>query len=335
MPIEALIQRALFISKTIGAKQDLRLARKIASYSTPLDFAGDLEALGITGHAWLHVRQLRIDPKMVFAHPNLLKDHPDASMYYRGIATLSLKQVAQEACNVDAWETKAPKARVTLDRARKVCHLYNRVTSSVLEALPNWELNDGHRNILATMGIRIDGSLRNLIGQNAERNIRSMVVNWLSSESNLSCKQTGRGDTEWLLGEDQSVRLNFSSEPDIGFYQRVTRNGTEDWELVASIEIKGGTDPAGALERLGAIKKSFDNTPVRCKNFLVLGVVTNEMRRQMDQMRIDGTFLLSEVLEAGDRQDEFLSEVFHHTLRLLDKPFRHSSRVLVDRFGDE
>lgn len=332
MPIDALIQRALYISKTIGAKDDLRLARIIASYSAPLDFVGEMKALGISENAWLHAKQQRIDPKLVFAHPKLLAAHPDASMYYRGIATLSLKQVAQEACAVETWESKGTKAKVTLDRVRKVCRLYNSVTSSVLEARPNWELQDGQRNILATMGIRIDGSLRNLIGQNAERNIRNMIVSWLTSESNLSYKQTGKGGVEWLLGEEASVRMNFSSEPDVGFYRITARQAGEEWELVASIEIKGGTDPAGALERLGAIKKSFDNTPVRCKNFLVLGVVTDEMRRQMDQMRIDGSFLLSEVLQAGARRDEFLSEVFHHTLRLLDEPFRQKARLVVDRY---
>ncbi len=96
MPTESLIQRALFISKTIGAKEDLRLARIIASYSGQLDFAGSRTELGITDYAWLHVRQLRVEPKMVFAHPDLLLAHPDASMYYRGIATLSLKQVLAE-----------------------------------------------------------------------------------------------------------------------------------------------------------------------------------------------------------------------------------------------
>ena len=37
---------------------------------------------------------------MVFAHPDLLQQHPDATLYYRGIATLSLKRVSDMVTNL-------------------------------------------------------------------------------------------------------------------------------------------------------------------------------------------------------------------------------------------
>ena len=76
--------------------------------------------------------------------------------------------------------------------------------------------------------------------------------------------------------------MRYGSEPDIEFSRVVN----EESEVVATIEIKGGKDPAGALERLGAIQKSFEATPPNCVNILIAGVVTPEMRRALDQ---DGT----------------------------------------------
>ena len=111
----------------------------------------------------------------------------------------------------------------------------------------------------------------------------------------------------------------YSSEPGICFERRLPDGS---WEIVSTVEIKGGTDPAGALERLGAVKKSFDQTPTRAKNFLVVGVVTDEMRKQLEQMQIEKFFLLNETLYNDAEWAKFINEVFHHTLRLLESPYR-------------
>ena len=69
------------------------------------------------------------------------------------------------------------------------------------------------------------------------------------------------------------IVMVFSSEPDVAFLRGEL--------LEATIEIKGGIDPAGALERLGAAEKSAQaaiGVNTRCKNFLVAGVITAEMR---------------------------------------------------------
>ena len=90
--------------------------------------------------------------------------------------------------------------------------------------------------------------------------------------------------------------------------------------LEATIEIKGGIDPAGALERLGAAEKSAQaaiEINARCKNFLVAGVITAEMRRRLDQSRLfEKDFQLVELLSDETRQAEFLAEIFSYTLRI-------------------
>ena len=103
------------------------------------------------------------------------------------------------------------------------------------------------------------------------------------------------------------VTMRFGSEPDIGF----ERDGS--WALI--IEIKGGKDPAGALERLGAIKKTFDEAPNDCRNFLVVGVVTTTMRERLGEMRMEGYFEIDELRDAG-AWEEFMNEIFHHSLRI-------------------
>ena len=104
----------------------------------------------------------------------------------------------------------------------------------------------------------------------------------------------------------------FSSEPDVAFRR--------DGSLEATIEVKGGIDPAGALERLGAADKSAQaaiEVNPRCKNFLVAGVITPEMRRRLDQSRLfEKDFELVELLSDENRQSEFFAELFNHTLRL-------------------
>ncbi len=253
--------------------------------------------------------------------------HPETSLYYRGIATLSLKRVQHVAASVDTWEKRNAKAKVTPERAQKVAQLYNSVISSLLDSLTDWDLKDAQRNIIATMGISIDGSVRNLIGQNAEKNVHRLIVDWLAEESGIRCAKVRNAESCWLIGVEQDIRMEFSSEPDIGFYRRSDNVNPSTWQLIATIEIKGGTDPAGALERLGAIKKSFDTTPTQCKNFLVLGVVTDTMSAQMKEMHIERHFLLSQILTDSSARDDFLNEIFHHALELFGLGCRHRHHV--------
>ena len=98
----------------------------------------------------------------------------------------------------------------------------------------------------------------------------------------------------------------YGSEPDVAF--------VKDGGVVATIEIKGGKDPAGALERLGAVQKSLAETPPGCTNVLVAGVVTDEMQTRLDQMGVTKVFLPEELAADGPGWDGFIRELFHHTI---------------------
>lgn len=305
--------RALILSKALKRRDDVRIRTIVENFAGALHYLEQgLEELAISSEAWNCVRRLDVRPKMVFAHPELLQRHPETSLYYRGIATLSLKRVSSIAGNVDNWETPPGGNRrpPNSDVVRRVTRLYNATISSIIEGTDAWTLENGYRNILATIGITQDGKMRNIIGQEAERAVRDKLSRWIE-DMGIPCERQGR----WLmLGEAKAVRMAYGSEPDIVFEKY--HEQTDAWTQEVTIEIKGGTDPAGALERLGAIKKSFDQTPARTENIAILGVVTHAMRAELNEMKITD-FDLYDVVQTKAGWDGFVEELFHHKLRLI------------------
>ena len=301
--------RSMLMAERIRERTDQSIGKLINEFTEELGFL-PLEDLMISERAWNYVANSEIDPKLVFAHPLLLRRMPRTSQYYRGMALLPQKRVADIAVGVSAWEDGSRKRPITEEQAKSVARLYNAVLSSIIEGTSDWTLENGYRNIVANMGIGLDGTFRNIIGQDAEHQVRTRIRNWLDSQE-LIVNRNPDG-TEFELPNSYSMR--FGSEPDILFCRQ-----TDDRErVVATIEIKGGKDPAGALERLGAMQKSFEATPPNCVNMLVVGVVTPEMQTRLDQMGVEKVFLLDEVSHDGESWTEFINEVFHFTVRITE-----------------
>ncbi|PYJ70636.1 MAG: hypothetical protein DME76_04885 [Verrucomicrobia bacterium] len=147
------------------------------------------------------------------------------------------------------------------------------------------------------MGISIDGSMRNKVGAVGEDRIRRMILEWLIANDLVIKPSLKRDDLpEQLPGEIQlkrGVTMRFSSEPDIAFEQRSI--------VKATVEIKGGVDPAGTLERYGAAKKSFEHAVARspqCRNFYIGGVLTKELQRRIAADRlVEKTYSLIDLLK--------------------------------------
>ena len=309
--LEEARQRALIISERIRERSDLAARRVIEEFAEPLEYAAELENLAIAAEAWQHVREAGIEPKMVFAHPDILHYRPETSLHYRGIATLSQKRVQGMATQVISWEAGTYRRPPTLERCRRVARVYNAVISVIITGTDGWTLENGYRNVLATIGITEDGSLRNIVGQAGEEAVKTRISRWLAANPQIDTRVDGA--VTWL-GNGGDWRMIYSSEPDISFERRT---GIDEWQIEATIEVKSGTDPAGALERLGAIQKSFSETPARSRNFAVLGVVTPEMRRRLDEMNVARDFSLYHILNDNNAWDDFVREIFHHTLRII------------------
>ena len=298
-----LIRRSKVLSERIRQRTDVRVRKIVDEFSDRLDYA-PLEDLMINRSAWEHVTGSGIEPRQVFAHPVLLQKFPEASLYYRGLALLPQKRMrAAGAPDVKNWENGSLVRPVSHESATEVCRLYNSVISSIIEGTAEWTMENGYRNILSNVGITLDGMFRNLIGQDAERLIKTKIEDWLR-ERGLIVERKSR-DTFLLSGD---VTMIYGSDPDVLF----TRTGRH----VATIEIKGGKDPAGALERLGAMQKSFDATPPGCQNILIAGVVTSEMQSRLEQIGVVKVFILDHLLN-DEKWNKFTTEVFHHTLRIL------------------
>ena len=301
------LRRSTLMAQRIQQRTDLALRQIIKEFADEMSFL-PLEEMMISEKAWEHVATLGIEPRLVFAHPSLLREHPSTSQYYRGIALLPRKRVTELAGSVDSWESESRTTPISNDHLSQVARLYNAAISSIVEGSSQWTLENGYRNIIANMGIGLDGTFRNIIGQDAEQLVKTRIRDWLDSR-----KLILERNTEQLLFElPDGYRMRYGSEPDIEFSQV---KGTET-TIVSTIEIKGGKDRAGALERLGAIRKSFGATPPGCVNMLIAGVVTTEMQERLDSLGLKRIFLLDDLIGSGGRWFEFLNEVFHHTVRI-------------------
>ena len=299
-PGDALYKSRL-LSELVRQREDVALRKAVEDFGTELDFE-PLENLMISEAAWQYAAAAGIEPKLVFAHPVLLRSLPETSQYYRGMTFLSQKQVQQLAVSVSGWEAGSRSKMIPISSCLNVARLYNAVISSIIEDSSDWSLENGYRNIIATMGIRLDGMFRNKIGQMAEARIKTRIADWLREQGLIM--ESGDG----LYRLPAGYEMRYGSEPDIRF--------NKDDRTVATIEIKGGKDPAGALERLGAMQKSFAETPAGCVNILIAGVVTPEMKTRLEQMGVVKVYLLGDLAVDGPAWEEFLRELFHHIIRI-------------------
>ena len=234
----------------------------------------------------------------------MLAVHPETSQYYRGMTLLSQKQVQAIACNVRNWEDGTFKRAPSAEKCLEVARLYNFVISSIIEGSSDWTLENGYRNIIATMGISLDGSIRNQIGKDAEELIKTKIANWL-----IENKLTNQAADAAEFQLPNNTLMRYRSEPDV----EILRHGT----TIATVEIKGGKDPAAALERLGSMQKNFAKTPPGCQNFLIAGVITAEMRSRLNEIGVVKVFELDELCYDNKKWDEFVTAVFHHAARIV------------------
>ena len=132
--LESARARARLISEHIRQRRDLHVRSLLEQFDGDIDYAGNLETLAIADEAWAYIQDAGIDPKLVFAHPTVLREHPETSLHYRGIATLSLKRVQALATSVSSWEGGQSNRKPSVSNCEKVARLYNAVISVVILA---------------------------------------------------------------------------------------------------------------------------------------------------------------------------------------------------------
>ena len=91
---------------------------------------------------------------------------------------------------------------------------------------------------------------------------------------------------------------------------------------MGGVEIKAGIDPAGALERLGAMMKSFENIrseSSEAETILVASCITDEVDQRLRGMRGVRTFIMTDVIQNRKSQGKRLMNIMRGCIDLTNK----------------
>ena len=312
--------KSLLIVTSLQKRTDLKVFETLTKLKIALAWE-PLSNFMIEEGAWRYVTEERkYDPKLIFCHPEVVMAIPSTSFYYRGLTGLSIKAAKDYIGSVESLEKGNERAKIDDEKALKMARVYNTFICSIIKGATDWTLENGKRTIIATLGITLDGVMRNKVGSIAEERVRTLVFEWLK-ERGLVISPTKEeidetDDLPVVCELIDNVIMKFSSEPDISFSKKTDTSE----ELMAVIEIKGGIDPAGALERYGAATKSFQHAlreSQRCKNFFLSAVYTPELQNRIQGDRLVEKFYdIIDILEEPDVREDFFNELFHYSLRL-------------------
>jgi hypothetical protein len=319
------LERTRFFARKldeIGLRGALELLGSLVAKGKSERLHWSLPKLAISDAAWRRVAASNRDRLIYFCHPSVIETHPILITYYRGAALLSQKGMAYAGVHAEGIE----KGRVSLspDAAVTIARLVNRHVSELLE-YRDLQPVEVERLAYVALGAQIQGSWNNAVGAGATQNVkRLLVAHWYASGVIASLQKkrvkypAEPGDLEVTLDSipdysgvyfSNGSTAVFASEPDVSL-----RNprGT----LTGAIEIKGGTDPAGALERLGAAEKSFraaraESPQHPCKTILLMAAITEEVARrlQAEPSLFNSTYELAELYVNDEKLQAFRREV--------------------------
>ena len=280
----------------------------------------------ISKTAWETLKTNKVDPMLVFVHPKILQLNPSFLKYYRSVAMLPQKglKAISGVNNVEKIERgKMDAGSLSNELVNKLVASINEVLSLVITLASDIGENEIQGMMYATAGTNIDGSWRNSIGNEGERVIRSIILRELLFQKDISsiCDRQNRTSSisdlvahEALDSIENIKAINlkngfsilFSSEPDITLYD-------DCGAIVGVIEIKAGLDPAGALERLGAMLKSFENTLAEYPNavtVLVASCITDEVETRISaSMSVRQKYITTKITSSESNQRKFANSV--------------------------
>lgn len=283
---------------------------------------------GISEEAFQYAIGIPLPPLQVFCHPKAIREHPRLIAYYRNIAVLSQKSVKYLiGVDVTRYEMTRPTQIIPSDKhAWDLAVLFNEHISLIIESsILTFSQNDIIGLLFSSTGAQIDGSWRNAIGEEAEKVVqrllvkeavqRGIVMAFLLREK-ADLVQFDSSNEEKILSDLHKYRgvilsnqttILFSSEPDLELLGK-------DGATVGVIEVKGGADPAGALERYGAAIQSFTktlNSSPHARTILIANSITPELKRRLNEDKtVNDYFDLASVVGDPAILDKFAQLVF-------------------------
>lgn len=274
----------------------------------------DLAALGITPSAWSHVQKRAIAPCRVFCYPDVITSAPFLVDYYLSVCGLP-KKGKQQLTSIARRSAGRAGSGNASSRALAISQQFNSYMSSLIDADPKFRVDDVLLLGAMNFGTQVNGSWRNEIGAAGDRRVKELIATYFL-DAQLVTKLKGKGETDlglesWgPIANLQSIVLvngfaiTFGSDPDVSLR-------SPEGVLEAAIEVKAGLDRAGALERYGAAKKSFDRALQENKassTIYLASCITEGVRKAIANDRlVRREFDLSEVFINPKAREEFLT----------------------------
>ena len=262
----------------------------------------EIKKLNISQTAWNKIIHRGIKPVRVFSHPEVLKGNPKRISYYRMLAMVSQKSMSKVGLTVKDYEDGQKSFDNNI--ALKISKHLNKIISVLIEHDEEIDARefDLWRGMAA--GSQAQGSWQNTKGDRAEVVIKELIERRIR-EKGLIIKETIHGKTEKFELKDGRI-LVMGSEPDIGIYKNDT--------IQIAVEIKGGIDPAGVLERFGAALKSLrrakQENPQSVTILIMQGVsLTSKAKEEISESKatIDHFFTIEDILENEDLRKQLFN----------------------------
>ncbi len=294
------LSRALLFWKCARDAKFAKLQR-LARTAAWKNLEWDWQVLGITQAGKSAAEAFGFVPTEVFAHPNVLQEHPELFEYYRLLACLPKKGLTQI------------KAAYKIKDSAGQCALFNNFISDLLSSATHITRDLILRTIFAEAGSEWQGTWVNNVGILAAQKLEALLVDFAKAHELINESKTLAAlEKENSVVLKSGVSIVFGSEPDVECRDR-------KGNLLCVIEIKGSTDKAGAQTRLGETKKSFTKAKLenpRCVTIFLPSVLTKAVQKQLQTERdIDKVFNLLDIFEDETKRAEFIDEFFKFILR--------------------
>ena len=298
------LQKSLFFRRRLHEWKLLGVAQQIEEIAGET-LAWDLPELNISEMAWNRIIHSGIKPIIVFAHPTVLTTVENSVSYYRMLSMVSQKSMNQIGLSTIRFEQtdRLPGSESALRIARRL----NSLISTLVELEQDIERRefDLWRGMAA--GSQAQGSWQNRKGDLVEEIIRQDLVSQLyrvgliEKDSPVDIRPRV---VELNLVDGRIIQMG--SEPDIEVYT----NG----RIQAAVEVKGGIETAGVLERVGAAIKSLRRSKEESPGaitILVMSAVSLSTQAMSDiqsnRFSVNYLFTVEDILHDAKRKAEYYS----------------------------
>jgi hypothetical protein len=263
--------------------------------------AWDIAELGISEIAWHKIIHRGIKPVRVFAHPDVLTNVARSTSYYRMLAMVSQKSMSRVGLPTQNYETNTQPPQT---QAESLARHLNAIISILIES--DDQLNPREFDLWRGMaaGTQAQGSWQNAKGQKTELLIQTLIRRSVQAQ-NLQTQVEASGQQ---INLKNGLTLIFADEPDIAVY----RQG----QLIAAVEVKGGIDTAGVLERIGAAIKSLHRAKTenpQATTILIMPAVSLTPQALLDlqanQSTINHHLTVESILENDTERKTFFEQL--------------------------